>query len=232
MAKVHVKGTIIRDDMQRIYEWIGIEATSPSKVHAVLSNSKEDIEVIINSVGGDIFAGSEIFTALKDYDGKVTVKVVGLAASAASVIAMAGDKIMMSPTAHMMIHNVSVATAGDYRKMEQVAEVLKSTNQSIINAYKTRTNKTDEELQALMDKETWFNAQSAVEHGFADEIMFEQNQQQTSTFVANLGANLLNDEVVAKIAQLIEMNEKQENTFVGNAEEMQARLKLLQLGGI
>lgn len=231
MTTIHVKGTIISDDIQRIYDWIGIEATSPSKVNKVLATSnKKDVEVIINSPGGNVFAGSEIFTALKEYPGKVIVKVVGVAASAASVIAMAADKIIMSPTANMMIHNVSTTVSGDYRQMQHAAEVLESTNKSVLNAYKTRTNKTDTELKDMMDAETWFNAQTAVAEGFADEIMFEEQHQHTSTFVASFGANILNDEALAKIKELIEVEDAKKTD--NQHAEMQARLKLLEIGGI
>lgn len=226
MTKINVKGTIISDRMQRIYDWIGIEATSPSKVLNALPIDNKPIEVVINSGGGDVFAGSEIYTTLKEYQGEVTVKIVGLAASAASVIAMAGDKVLISPTAQMMIHNVSTYTEGDYRDFEHTAEVLRSANQSIANAYKSKTNKTDDELKALMDNETWFNAQSAVEQGFADEVMFEQKSDLPLT--ASYGGVVLNEEVVEKILSLMDAPTTQKTVVDSNIE---ARLKLLQFGG-
>lgn len=228
MTKLHIKGTIISDRQQRIYDWLGIEATSPSKVNASLPGNNSPIEVVINSGGGDVFAGSEIFTALKEYNGEVTVKIVGLAASAASVIAMAGDKILISPTAQMMIHNVSTYGGGDYRDFEHTAEVLKSANQSIANAYKTKTGKSDEELKVLMDAETWFNAEEAVEQGFADEVMTFKNKHQ-GTFVANVGNVMLNDETIEKLLSIIDCASQTSNVEETNLE---ARLKLLQLGGI
>jgi len=230
MKKIDVKGTIISNNLQDIYDWVGIEATSPQKVITSLPQSNEDIEVYINSGGGDVFAGSEIFTALKEYKGNVTVKVVGLAASAASVIAMAGDKVLMSPTAQLMIHNVSTTAGGDYRTFEHTAEILKSANQSIANAYKTRTGKSDEELKSLMDVETWFNAQSAIEHGFADEMMFEN--EYGGTLVANFGANLLSDEVIAKISQMIEGDKSSSSSStVEDKTQYEARLKIMKMRG-
>jgi len=229
MKKIDVKGTIISNNLQDIYDWVGIEATSPQKVITSLPQSNEDIEVYINSGGGDVFAGSEIFTALKEYKGNVTVKVVGLAASAASVIAMAGDKVLMSPTAQLMIHNVSTTAGGDYRTFEHTAEILKSANQSIANAYKTRTGKSDEELKSLMDVETWFNAQSAIEHGFADEMMFEN--EYGGTLVANFGANLLSDEVIAKISQMIEGDKSSSSSTVEDKTQYEARLKIMKMRG-
>ena len=232
MKKIEVKGTIISNNLQDIYDWVGIEATSPQKVVTSLPQSNEDVEIYINSGGGDVFAGSEIFTALKEYKGNVTVKVVGLAASAASVIAMAGNKVLMSPTAQMMIHNVSTTVGGDYRAFEHTAEILKSANQSIANAYKTRTGKSDEELKSLMDAETWFNAQSAIEHGFADEMMFEN--EYGGTLVANFGANLLSDEVIAKISQMIEGDKSQSSSAstVEDKTQYEARLKLMKMRGM
>lgn len=229
MVKVHIKGTIISDRMQRIYDWIGIEATSPSKVLNSLPTDNKAIEVVINSGGGDVFAASEIYTTLKEYQGEVTVKVVGLAASAASVIAMAGDKILISPTAQMMIHNVSTYGEGDYRNFEHTAEVLKSANQSIANAYKEKTGKNDEELKNLMDHETWFNAQTAVEQGFADEVMFEQKDGLSLS--ASFGAITLNDDAVEKILSIIDNNSSTTASTVEGKEILEAKLKLLKLKG-
>ena len=112
------------------------------------------MEVIINSGGGSVFAASEIYTTLKSYMGNVIVKIVGLAASAASVVAMAGTKVLMSPTAQMMIHNVTTYAEGDYRDMEHTAVILKNANDTIANAYRLKSGKTQEELLALMDDET------------------------------------------------------------------------------
>lgn len=178
MKKVNIKGPIISNSDAWIYEWFGIEATSPNTVNKVLSEANgEEIEVEINSGGGSVFAGSEIYTALKSYSGNVVVKIVGLAASAASVIAMAGNKVIMSPTAQMMIHNVSSYSAGDYRDMEHTAEILRSANNTIANAYRLKTGKAQEDLLGLMDNETWMTAEKAKELGFIDEIMFENDLQ-------------------------------------------------------
>lgn len=229
MTKINIKGTIISDRQQRIYDWIGIEATSPSKVLNSLPSNNSKIEVVINSGGGDVFAGSEIYTALKEYSGEVIVKVVGLAASAASVIAMAGDKVLISPTAQMMVHNVSTFAEGDYRDLEHTAEVLKSANQSIANAYKAKTGKSDEELKTLMDDETWFNAKTAVEQGFADEEMF--NEDKALSLTAHFGTVALSDEAIEKIIGLIDTKppkDVQENQ--GNML-LQAELQLLKLKG-
>lgn len=228
--KINVKGPIVSNSDAWIYEWFGIEATSPKSVNDSLSQANgEDIEVEINSGGGSVFAGSEIYTALKSYKGNVTVKIVGLAASAASVIAMAGKKIMMSPTAQMMIHNVSSWASGDYRDMEHTAEVLKSANNTIANAYRLKTGKTQEELLSLMDDETWMTAEKAKELGFIDEIMFEDGIQ----LVANTDfSGMLPPEVINKMRNTlknpnIDMNNDSDSLL----QKSKAQLNLLKLKG-
>lgn len=228
MTKIEVKGAIISNNLQRIYDWLDIEATSPSKVINALPQDG-DVEVYINSGGGDVFSGSEIFTALKEHKGNVTVKIVGLAASAASVIAMGADKVLMSPTAQMMIHNVSTTVGGDYRDFERTAEILKSANQSVANAYKQRTGKSDEELKSLMDAETWMNSTTAIEQGFADEVMFD-NDSFGGTLVASYNANMLSDDVIAKISQLIGEEKAPENS--DDKKQYEARLKIMKMRGM
>ncbi len=193
--KINIKGPIVGDSDAWIYEWFGIAATCPKMVNEVIEKANgEDLEVIINSGGGSVFAGSEIYTALKSYAGNVVVKVVGIAASAASVIAMAGKQVLMSPTAQMMIHNVSTYASGDYRDMEHTAEVLKNANDTIANAYRLKSGKTQEELLKLMDNETWMTAQKAKELGLIDEVMFEDDVQ----LVASIGhSGLLPPEVIS-----------------------------------
>src|SRR5690606_38566253 len=124
------------NDDKWIYEWFGLEATSPKDITDVIEKlDGEDLEIEINSPGGNVFAGSEIYTALKNYPGKVTINIVGLAASAASVAAMSGDVVRISPTAQIMIHNARNRQEGDYRAMQHSAEVLENVNKSIANAY-------------------------------------------------------------------------------------------------
>lgn len=224
MAKVKIKGTIVSDDVQWIYDWFGIDATSPSKVNKVIDElDGEDLEVEINSGGGDVFAGSEIYTVLKRYSGKVTVDIMGIAASAASVIAMAGDVVRISPTAQIMIHNVSSQASGDYRVMQHEADVLENYNKSIANAYILKTGLSQEKLLELMDNETWLNAQQAKEYGFADEILFDEGKQ----LVASLnGTIILPSEVINKVRNIYQ----NENTTKKN-EIYKARLNLLKLKG-
>jgi ATP-dependent Clp protease protease subunit len=226
--KINIKGPIVSNSEAWIYEWFGIEATSPNSVNKVLEKANgEDIEVEINSGGGSVFAGSEIYTALKSYSGNVTVKIVGLAASAASVIAMAGNKVMMSPTAQIMIHNVSSRASGDYRDMEHTAEVLRNANDTIANAYRIKTGKTQEKLLALMDHETWMTAEKAKELGFIDEIMFENDLQ----LVASTDfSGMLPPEVINKIRNTIKnpLNSQNEEN---ETDILMAKFNYLKLKG-
>lgn len=130
-----------------------------------------NVTIWINSPGGDCVAASQIYSMLMDYSGNVTVKIDGIAASAASVIAMAGDAVLMSPTALMMIHNPSTAAFGDHRDMQKAIELLDEVKQSIINAYEIKTGQSRAVLSHLMENETWMNAKKAVELGFADGIL-------------------------------------------------------------
>ena len=170
MKVISIKGTIVSNDDAWLYDWLDWDCTAPKNV--VLPETGEDIEVHIKSGGGDVYAGSEIYTALRSYSGKVVVKIVGIAASAASVIAMAGDVIEISPTAQIMIHNVSSRVDGDHNTLLPEAGVLAGFNKSIANAYDDKTGKALDDLLDLMNKTTWFDAESAVNQGFADRIMF------------------------------------------------------------
>ncbi len=135
------------------------------------------ITVWINSPGGDCIAASQIYNMLMDYPGDVTVKVDGVAASAASVIAMAGSRVCMSPTSLMMIHNPLTVAMGDSAEMRKAIQLLDEVKESIINAYEIKTSLPRDQLSALMDAETWMNANKARELGFCDEILFTDEQQ-------------------------------------------------------
>ena len=130
-----------------------------------------DITVWINSPGGDCVAAAQIYNMLMDYKGSVTVKIDGIAASAASVIAMAGSKVLMSPVSMLMIHNPMTAAYGNSAEMQKAIEMLGSVKDSILNAYEIKTGMSRTKLSHLMDAETWMDANKAMELGFADEIM-------------------------------------------------------------
>ena len=157
--------------------WYGDEVT-PKQFKQELMSGDGDIVIWINSPGGDVIAASQIYNMLMDYKGKVTVKVDGIAASAASVIAMAGTKVMISPTGLMMIHNPMTMAFGDAEEMDRAKAMLGEVKESIINAYEMKTGLTRAKISHLMDSESWFNARKAVEMGFADEILFRDGVEQ------------------------------------------------------
>lgn len=151
--------------------WFGDEIT-PKQFKNELFSENGDITIWINSPGGDVFAASQIYNMLMDYPGQVTVKIDGIAASAASVIAMAGGEVFMSPVSMMMIHNPMTIAFGDSGEMEKAIAMLGEVKESIINAYELKTGLSRAKLSHLMDAESWFNAKKAVELGFADAILF------------------------------------------------------------
>ena len=137
-----------------------------------------DITVWINSPGGDCVAAAQIYNMLMDYPHNVTVKIDGIAASAASVIAMAGTKVLVSPVSMMMIHNPMTVAMGDTAEMQKAIEMLGSVKDSIINAYEIKTGLSRTKLSHLMDAETWMDANKAVELGFADKILFDSDEDE------------------------------------------------------
>ena len=154
--------------------WFGDEVT-PAVFKSELAACKGDITVWINSPGGDCFAASEIYTALKEHNGAIKVKIDGIAASAASVIAMAGDMVEMSPTAMIMIHNPALLLYGEAAELEQGIEFLNEVKESIINAYQLKSGLSRAKIGKLMDAETWFNTRAAIEHGFCDRMMYSED---------------------------------------------------------
>ena len=161
---LELNGTIAEES------WFDDDVT-PQLFKEELNAGNGDITVWINSPGGDCVAAAQIYNMLSNYAGKVTVKIDGIAASAASVVAMAGDKVLVSPVSMMMIHNPATIAWGDSAEMQKAIAMLDEVKESIINAYEIKTGLDRKKLSKLMDAETWMDANSAVEYGFADEIM-------------------------------------------------------------
>lgn len=192
MKNINIKGPIVPSDEKWIYDIFDIEATCAKDVTDVLKNANgEDIQLTINSPGGDVYTASEIYTELKDYDGNVESRIVGVAASAASVIAMAG-KVKMSPTAQLMIHNATTISWGDHREMNKTADFLKGVNKSISSSYQQKTGISEDELLKLMDEELWMTAEDAKEKGFVDEVMFEDAPKAVASLPGALPQNVIN----------------------------------------
>lgn len=169
-----INGTIAEDS------WVDDELT-PQVFQDELSQGKGPINLWLNSPGGDCVAASRIYTMLMNYPDDVNVKIDGIAASAASVIAMAGTKVSMAPTAMIMIHNPLTIVGGQKEDLDQAAQMLAETKESIINAYELKTNLPREKISAMMDDETWMNVNKAIELGFADD-MLGQNKDITDCY--------------------------------------------------
>jgi ATP-dependent Clp protease protease subunit len=166
---------------ESFWGWLfDLDEVSPKKFRKELDQYKgKNLTVWINSNGGDVYAASQIYTALKEHKGKITVKVDGTAISAASVIAMAADELLMSPTSVMMIHNPWSGLQGESKDMRHMADVLDEVKDTIINAYQLKTNLSRDEISQLMDDETWMGARKAVEKGFADGALYEEENDES-----------------------------------------------------
>ena len=188
--KIDIKGAIVSNDDAWIYDWFGETYTSPKNVSAALEEANgEDVDIEINSGGGDVFAGSEIYAAIRAYPGTVNIHVVGLAASAASVIACAA-KSDIAPTAQMMVHNVSTWAAGNYHDMDHASNMLKQANRAIAAAYVEKSGMSEKGALDLMDAETWITAQDAVDYGLIDKIAGSQNSVQDEDASVRLAASV------------------------------------------
>ena len=188
-----------------------------------------DITVWINSPGGDCVAAAQIYNMLMDYKGNVTVKIDGIAASAASVIAMAGTKVLVSPVSMLMIHNPMTAAFGNSDEMQRAVEMLGSVKDSIINAYEIKTGLSRAKLSHLMDAETWMDANKAVELGFADEIM-QRSTETENTAAPTVSmlyskANVVNS-LMEKIAAKCAIQPKAETKH--RADDLMERLNLIK----
>lgn len=224
--KIEVKGQVVDDMTGDWYALFGMASTYPKQVNKILNDgdANEDVEVDIASPGGDVFSASEIYTALKNYQGNITVNVQGMAASAASVIAMAGDKVRMSPTAQMMIHKAWTIVQGNSDDLSHAANVMSKTDQSISNAYQQKTGKSQDELLDLMKNETWMTAKDAVNLGFADEIMFKDKEDLQ---IANSALPLPNKEKIKQLMALISKQNNEKNKPVPNDDLRQKKLAIL-----
>ena len=203
--------------------WFDDDVT-PKAFKAELTAGEGDLVIWLNSPGGDCVAASQIYTMLMDYKGKVTVKIDGIAASAASVIAMAGTMVLMAPTALMMVHNPLTIAIGDSEEMQKTIAMLSEVKESIINAYEIKTGLSRAKLSNLMDAETWLNANKAIELGFADGILEDEKKRMqtddvTYSFSRRAVTNSLLDKVKPKIPK------QKSGTPV---ESLEKRLSLIQ----
>ncbi|HGD3681403.1 TPA: head maturation protease, ClpP-related [Streptococcus agalactiae] len=205
--------------------WFGDEVT-PQIFKNDLHAGSGDITLWINSPGGDVFAAAQIYNMLMDYKGDVHVVIDGLAASAASVIAMAGTTVSMSPVAMMMIHNPWTVAQGEAKDMQKVIEMLGEIKESIINAYELRTGLSRTKLSHLMDSESWFNAKKAVELGFADKILFDkQGEHGTDIESYSFSRTAAQQDLLIKMQAKLEVQQPKKTIPINQLEK---RLNLLK----
>ncbi|HFI0272780.1 TPA: head maturation protease, ClpP-related [Streptococcus suis] len=205
--------------------WFGDEVT-PQVFKNDLHAGNGDITLWINSPGGDVFAAAQIYNMLMDYKGDVHVVIDGLAASAASVIAMAGTTVSMSPVAMMMIHNPWTVAQGEAKDMQKVIEMLGEIKESIINAYELRTGLSRTKLSHLMDTESWFNAKKAVELGFADKILFDKLEDQgLETESYSFSRTAVQQDLLVKMQAKLEVQQPKKTIPINQLEK---RLNLLK----
>ncbi len=194
---LELNGTIAEES------WFDDDVT-PAMFKEELFAGSGPITVWINSPGGDCIAASQIYTMLMDYKGDVTIKIDGIAASAASVVAMAGTTVLMAPTALMMIHNPATMAFGDHVDMEKAIDMLSEVKESIINAYEIKTGLPRKQLARMMDDTTWMNAKKAVELGFADGILTDGERKSAPSdegyeFAASAVERALVNKISAKV---------------------------------
>ena len=167
--------TLLLDGVISDETWWGDEVT-PQMFRSELNAAEGDITLWINSPGGDCYAAAQIYNMLMEYKGNVAVKIDGIAASAASVVAMAGSTVEISPVGMLMIHNPATISIGDTHEMERTITFLSEIKEGIINAYEIKTGLSRAKISRLMDAETWMNAKKAVELGFADSVLYESRE--------------------------------------------------------
>lgn len=204
MAVIDVRGDIIPNDTKWIYDWLEWDSTCPNDIRNVLAEKEEGetLTVLINSGGGSVMAGQEIYSLLYGRN-DVEIQIQSMAGSAAGVIAMS-NRSKISPVAMIMVHNVSMSGAsGDYHAMQKNAEILKQMNTALAAAFTAKTGKPEEEVLKIMDRETWLTANQAVEMGFVDEMIVNSVE-----YTNDLWGMRLTDEIREKVIR--EKNEKEQ----------------------
>lgn len=198
---IPINTQLVDDETASVMKSWGLDLVAPNAIREMLPTDNSDVVVEIDSPGGLVTAGSSIATLLKDYPGTVTAKIIGQAASAATVVALSADKILMAPTATFMIHRVSVS--GNSGDLDKYSDVLSMQDKNFANLYASKTGKTADEMLKLMTDETYMSAQQAKDIGFVDEIMFEEQP----TLVAG-PKTMLTKEIVDALKEYREIKDK------------------------
>lgn len=204
------KGVVVDDAHKEMYDWFDIESVSPNDLITFLNeNENNDVEINIDSIGGSVSAGSAMYTAIKEHKGHTTAKITARAYSISSIVPLAADSVIMSPTALYMIHNVSLASSGgDYREFEKKADMLKNATQGLAQMYVDKTGLSMEEITEMMNAETFLNAQQAKEKGFVDSIMFQNTDSLRMGMTAS-GMTMLSEEQIKQFENRHNLANKQ-----------------------
>lgn len=214
-----INGDIVSNDWKMIYDWFGIDCTAPKDVVTALEKlpKGDRLQVKINSVGGDVLAGQEIYSMLRARN-DVDIEVESLAASAASVIAMAGHSTI-SPVGMIMIHDVSIRGAsGNHNEIQKQAEILQQWDEALAGAYVAKTGKTKEEIIEMMEQETWLTAERAIELGFIDSISNGSSAVATNA----MGGLKVTDEMVAQYKAAMQAKEDEKNNILKDLDKFGA----------
>ena len=226
MREFDLNGVIVCNDDAWIYDWFEMEYTSPAKVKNFLAEANgEDVQININSCGGEVYSGINIHDMIKAYKGNVEIRISGIAASAASIIAMAG-KCVMSPASILMIHNVICVDYGDKQSKTKTAKDLGAHDRGIAAVYAAKTGLSIDEIAKMMDKETYLDAQTALEKGFVDGILTDI--ETAPRVAAAVGNGLLPQDVISELRQLKQKDMKKQPTGGVPVEQLKARLNLLR----
>ena len=176
--RIKLRGPLIPNNSQEAYDYWGLEAVSAKSIAEALPEDGSDVVLEVNSNGGLVTVGSDIYTTLKNYSGHITAEVTGMAASAASVAIMGADKVVISPTAQIMIHKALFGwVSGNSDDLDKASNALKASDKAIINAYVAKTGMAEDDIMELMKAETYMSSQEAVDKGFADEVMTFEDQE-------------------------------------------------------
>lgn len=230
---VPIKGVIVNNDDGWFYDYLEMDYTSPKQVQAILNQAKDDIELEINSVGGDVDSASEIYTMLSNYKGNVITKIVGLAASSASVIAMSGDTIEIGKLGQLMIHRASAGIAGNADDVASGLQMLNETDKAIAKLYSEKSGKSADEMLELMKSETWLGADKAIELGLADSIIGEDEKPSLQmTASLNLTPRISNDaKARLKLAIENKLNKENGESCQSDMALLNAQIDYLELKG-
>ena len=215
-----INGTIAEDS------WFDDDVT-PKLFKDELFSANGDVVIWLNSPGGDCIAASQIYSMLMDYKGDVTVKIDGIAASAASVIAMAGTTVLLAPTALMMIHNPMTVAFGNHEDMKKTIDMLAQVKESIINAYEIKTNLPRSKLSNLMDSETWMNANKAIELGFADRLLEDSKKALVEDSYSYSG-KAVQSILLNKITNKYKQSSREEEITGTPVNDLEKRLNLIK----